>query len=612
MADEKQVWGSRVGLILAMAGNAVGLGNFLRFPVQAVQNGGGAFIIPYIVSFILLGLPLLLIEWSTGKFGGQYGHHSPPMIMQKLDRHWAWKYIGAIGIFSSVIISSYYCYIESWTLSYTFHSAIGTFNGMTEDEVSGFFSDYLNIGTSSTGLPYESVILFVFCLGLNVLLLSRGLKNGIEVVAKVCMPLLLLFGLFLVYKSFTLKAGSEGAYLDGTVGLNFMWTPHFDSLLNPKVWLSAAGQVFFTLSLGMGCIQTYASYMRKREDVTLNSMTAGFLNEFTEIVIGSAIIIPISIGYFGIDSVIELSRNGGLGLGFRTMPFLFEQWGGVLSAVAGVSFFGLLFLASVTSTLALATPTVGFFSKSYGWSQKKSSGVFGMLILVLGILPVLFFSKGVFDQYDYWGGTIALFVFAMSEAILFSWVFGVDKGWKLIHYGADMNIPIFFKYVMKYVTPTMLVIIFVAALIKPKNDDWSLLSLKGWELDDTSIISELNHKSVGPNKAWFSKNHYAENTGLVEYLKTENGKTKMIIANMGEYKEYDFDGNLDVYVKEDDLVMIGTPIYGGRWMANNVFYIDMIRVVLLALIIGICVLIHFSAKRTSEEERCMNHDDMFK
>lgn len=612
MADEKQVWGSRVGLILAMAGNAVGLGNFLRFPVQAVQNGGGAFIIPYIVSFILLGLPLLLIEWSTGKYGGQFGHHSPPMIMQKLDSRWAWKYIGAIGIFSSVIISSYYCYIESWTLSYTFHSAIGTFNGMTEDEVSGFFSDYLNIGTSSTGLPYESVILFVFCLGLNVLLLSRGLKNGIEVVAKVCMPLLLLFGLFLVYKSFTLKAGSEGAYLDGTVGLNFMWTPHFDSLLNPKVWLSAAGQVFFTLSLGMGCIQTYASYMRKREDVTLNSMTAGFLNEFTEIVIGSAIIIPISIGYFGIDHVIELSQNGGLGLGFRTMPFLFEQWGGVLSAVAGVSFFGLLFLASITSTLALATPTVGFFSENYGWSQKKSSGVFGMLILVLGILPVLFFSKGVFDQYDYWGGTIALFVFAMSEAILFSWVFGVDKGWKLIHYGADMNIPIFFKYVMKYVTPTMLVIIFVAALIKPKNDDWSLLSLKGWELDDTSIISELNHKSVGPNKAWFSKNHYAENTGLVEYLKTENGKTKMIIANMGEYKEYDFDGNLDVYVKEDDLVMIGTPIYGGRWMANNVFYIDMIRVVLLALIIGICVLIHFSAKRTSEEERCMNHDDMFK
>ncbi|MCB9018025.1 MAG: sodium-dependent transporter [Prevotellaceae bacterium] len=612
MADEKQVWGSRVGLILAMAGNAVGLGNFLRFPVQAVQNGGGAFIIPYIVSFILLGLPLLLIEWSTGKYGGQFGHHSPPMIMQKLDSRWAWKYIGAIGIFSSIIISSYYCYIESWTLSYVFHSAVGTFNGMTEEEVSNFFSNYLDLSTTSSGLPYEAVVLFVFCLGLNVFLLGRGIKNGIEVVAKVCMPLLLVFGLFLVYKSFTLKAGIEGAYLDGTVGLNFMWTPHFDSLLNPKVWLSAAGQVFFTLSLGMGCIQTYASYMRKREDVTLNSMTAGFLNEFTEIVIGSAIIIPISIGYFGIDSVIELSRNGGLGLGFRTMPFLFEQWGGVLSAVAGVSFFGLLFLASITSTLALATPTVGFFSKSYGWSQKKSSGVFGMLILVLGILPVLFFSKGVFDQYDYWGGTIALFVFAMSEAILFSWVFGVDKGWKLIHYGADMNIPIFFKYVMKYVTPTMLVIIFVAALIKPKNDDWSLLSLKGWELDDTSIISELNHKSVGPNKAWFSKNHYAENTGLVEYLKTENGKTKMIIANMGEYKEYDFDGNLDVYVKEDDLVMIGTPIYGGRWMANNVFYIDMIRVVLLALIIGICVLIHFSAKRTSEEERCMNHDDMFK
>jgi SNF family Na+-dependent transporter len=111
------------------------------------------------------------------------------------------------------------------------------------------------------------------------------LKDGIEMVAKICMPLLLFFGLFLVYESFTLKAGTEGAYFDGIVGINFMWTPQFDSLLNPKVWLSAAGQVFFTLSLGMGCVNTYASYMKKNQDVTLNSMTAGFLNEFTEIVI---------------------------------------------------------------------------------------------------------------------------------------------------------------------------------------------------------------------------------------------------------------------------------------------------------------------------------------
>ncbi len=610
MANEKQVWGSRLGLILAMAGNAIGLGNFLRFPVQAVQNGGGAFIIPYIVSFILLGLPLLLVEWSTGKFGGQFGHHSPPMIMQMLDKRRIWRYMGALGLFSSVIISSYYCYIESWTLSYTIHSAIGTFGGMTETQVSDFFTNYLDIHTSFSGIPYEGIVCFVICVLLNVWLLSRGLKDGIEMVAKICMPLLLFFGLFLVYESFTLKAGTEGAYFDGIVGINFMWTPQFDSLLNPKVWLSAAGQVFFTLSLGMGCVNTYASYMKKNQDVTLNSMTAGFLNEFTEIVIGSAIIIPISIGYFGIDKVIELTQNGGLGLGFRTMPFLFNQWGGVIATLSGVAFFGLLFFASITSTLALATPSVGFFSRSYGWSQKKSSVVFGAIIIVMGLFPILFFSEGVFDEYDYWGGTMSLFLFAMLESILFSWVFGVEKGWRLIHYGADMNMPIIFKYVLKYVTPTMLIIIFVAALVKPKDDNWSLVSYRGWELDKTSILSELMHKNVGPNKAWFSKQFYAENNGSVDHLSTENGKTILVVNNNDSYKMYVFDAELKPYVKMYDLVMVGQPIYGGKWMANRVFYKDMTRLIMLALLVVICFMIHFAYKNDNSDNS--EHEDMFK
>ena len=140
-----QAWGSRIGLILATAGSAVGLGNFLRFPIQAIQNGGGAFIIPYLISFVLLGIPLTYIEWSTGKFGGMRGHHAPPMIMQRLDKRIVWRYIGSLGLFSSAIITSYYCFIESWVLSYAIHSVAGTFNGMTETQVSAFFDDYLRI-----------------------------------------------------------------------------------------------------------------------------------------------------------------------------------------------------------------------------------------------------------------------------------------------------------------------------------------------------------------------------------------------------------------------------------------------------------------------------------
>ena len=368
----KEAWGTRLGLILAMAGNAVGLGNFLRFPIQAIQNGGGAFIIPYLVSFVLLGIPLMLVEWSTGRYAGLRGHHSSPFVLQSLDKRPYWKYIGVIGLFSNIVIASYYCYIESWTLSYVYHSIIRTFDGMTEIQVSDFFDDYLRISTSTTGIPYESILFYILCLSINVWILSQTLRKGIERAAKFFMPLLIIFGLFLVVKIVTIKAGEQGAIYDGWVGLEFLWTPDLNSLSDPKVWLSAAGQIFFTLSLGMGCIQCYASYLKENDDVVLNSMTAGFMNEFVEIVIGGSIIIPISIGYFGIDKVMDLCQIGGFGLGFRTMPYLFEQWGDVLASLAGIAFFGLLFGAGITSSLAMGAPIVGFLKDNFAGRKKGS------------------------------------------------------------------------------------------------------------------------------------------------------------------------------------------------------------------------------------------------
>src|SRR5690606_33966130 len=140
MSADKEAWGTRVGLILAMAGNAVGLGNFLRFPVQAVQNGGGAFIIPYLVCFILMGIPILWIEWSMGRFGGKDGNHSTPFILDTMGKARFWKYFGVFGIFTNIAVASYYCYIESWTMSYVFHSIKGTFAGMEQGAVADFFN----------------------------------------------------------------------------------------------------------------------------------------------------------------------------------------------------------------------------------------------------------------------------------------------------------------------------------------------------------------------------------------------------------------------------------------------------------------------------------------
>ena len=587
MAQTEQAWNSRIGLIMAMAGSAVGLGNFLRFPIQAVQNGGGAFIIPYLVSFILLGIPLVLIEWSTGKFGGQFGRHSPPTIMQTINNNRFWRYTGSLGLFSSIVICAYYCFIESWILSYAIHSIVGTFNGMSETEVSTFFDSYLSLTTATSAIPYDTFLSFVFCLFLNIFILSHGIAKGIERVAKIVMPLLLIFAIFLVIKAFTMHAGVDGAQYDSSVAFNFLWTPDFESLLNPKVWLAAAGQVFFTLSLGMGAIQTYASYLKKKEDIALNSMTATFTNEFCEIVLGSAIIIPIAVGYFGVDKVIELTQTGGFGLGFRTMPYLFGQWGALLSAVAGFAFFGLLFFAAITSSLSIAQPFVAFLSNNHNWSQKNTSYLLGIILFIIALPCIFFFKEGVFDEYDFWGGTITLFIFAMLEAIAFSWIMGVNKGWELIHDHADIQIPIIFKYILKYVTPTMLIIIFVAALIKPKNDDWTLLSVKGWELDDSSIIGELRHQNIGPNNTWFANEFYSENDGEV----TSIGNGKITVSS----KTYEIPANATIDVFIGQRVVVGATLYKGE-ITNNVFHIDMCRISLLVLLLALCLLIYKAKK----------------
>ena len=499
--SQKEAWGSRIGLILAMAGNAVGLGNFLRFPVQAINNGGGAFIIPYLVCFLLMGIPLLWIEWSTGRFGGKRGDHSTPFILHNLDpKRSLWKYIGVFGIFTNIAVAAYYCYIESWTMAYVMHSIMGTFQGMGQTEVAAFFGKYVDVMQSTTGIPYEAVVFFVLCILLNTWILSRGL-DGVEKAAKIGMPLLIIFGCFLAYKGLTLgNSGATPEHPDASAwaGLNFLWTPQFDSLLNPKVWLAAAGQIFFTLSLGMGSIQCYASYVRSKDDIALNAASAGFMNEFVEVVLGSSIVIPIAAGYLGLDWVKE---NAGFGMAFQTMPYLFNNWGPVLATVAGVMWFGLLFFAGITSSLAMGTPWMGFMRDEFKWTQKQGAWSFGLIVLVLGLPTVLFFQQGVFDEYDYWAGTVSLVVFALVESILFAWVFGMDKGWKEINQGGDIKVPTFFRFVIKFITPVMLLFVFIGSLITPKGNDWigaktSLFSGNGWPLDNSSLIKQITNSGL--------------------------------------------------------------------------------------------------------------------
>ena len=496
MSKQKEAWGSRVGLILAMAGNAVGMANFLRFPVQAVQNGGGAFMIPYLVCFLVIGIPLLWIEWAIGRFGGAFGHHTTPLAMDKMHKGRWWKYVGVFGIWTNLAIAAYYCYLESWTLSYVMHSVTGTFVGLTQEEVAGFFNQYVNLDVSTLGIPLEPIVFFVLCLLLNTYILSQGLAQGIERVAKIGVPLLIVFGLFLAFQGLTLKAGENGAVYDSTVGLNFLWTPQYDDLWSPSVWMAAAGQIFFTLSVGMGTVHCYAAYVRAKDDIALSAMSAGWMNEFVEVVIGSFIVIPISIGYLGIDRVQELVQLGGLGLGFKTLPYLFFQWGEVLGAISCLMFFSLLFFAGITSSLAMGTPWMSFLQDEFDWKRKPAAWSFGGITLLLGLPTVLFFKYGVFDEYDYWAGTVALVVFALLESILFAWVFGMKKGWNEITVGADIKVPGVYKFIIKFVTPLLLLWVFIGSLVTPKDGNWAAVFSGNWELDNSSIIRKLMNSGL--------------------------------------------------------------------------------------------------------------------
>jgi SNF family Na+-dependent transporter len=502
----REHWGSRVGLVLAMAGNAVGLGNFLRFPAQAAQNGGGAFLIPYLISFLLMGIPLLWVEWAIGRHGGQFGHHSAPGMFDRMGPQKWLKYLGVLGLFTNLCVAGYYCYIESWTLAYVYHSLIGTFR---TNDPTVFFPRYLGMHEQSLfALPMEAFFWFVVTLALNVWILSRGLAKGIEIAAKIGMPLLILFGIVLAIKGLTLSTADKDVLQSPLVGLNFVWDPQVSGLLNPRTWLAAAGQIFFTLSVGMGSIHCYAAYVGRKQDIALNAASAGWMNEFVEVLLGGTILIPIATAYLGLQAVQAATAGGsGFGLGFLTLPTLFNNWGW-FAPIAGAMWFGLLFFAGITSSLAMGQPVMAFFEDEFSFRRDRAAVLFGVATFLLGFVCVWLYPGGSFDEFDFWTGTFALVVFALGESIIFAWIFGMDKGWAEITRGADMKVPRLFRFVIRYVTPLFILVVFVASLIQPARGDWggaarSLLTGGGWPFDAASVVGKVLH--VGQTGyAWFT------------------------------------------------------------------------------------------------------------
>jgi SNF family Na+-dependent transporter len=230
------------------------------------------------------------------------------------------------------------------------------------------------------------------------------------------------------------------------------------------------------------------------------------MNEFVEVVLGGTILIPIATAYLGLNAVQAATMGGsGFGLGFLTLPTLFNNWGW-FAPFAGAMWFGLLFFAGITSSLAMGQPILAFFKDEYKLSREKSAIFVGFAILFLGFICVWLYPGGAFDEFDFWTGTFSLVVFALLESIVFAFIFGINRGWEEITRGSDMIVPTIFKFSIKYITPFFIIIIFISAMIKPSTD-WlsafsSLFSGNGWPLAADSVIGVIFHVGVG-KYVWF-------------------------------------------------------------------------------------------------------------
>ncbi|XOV69916.1 MAG: sodium-dependent transporter [Verrucomicrobiota bacterium] len=474
-------WGSRLGVILAVAGSAVGLGNFLRFPGQAAKyggdDGGGAFMVAYFISLLIIGIPICWAEWTMGRYGGQRGYNSTPGIFHAILKKPYAKYIGVLGVIIPVIIYMYYVYIEAWCLGYAVNFLTGNLSfGNEVDAYGDFWGKFIGIGEDGSAIGF-GMNQVGFYLGLvflfNFFLIYRGLNKGIEWFCKFAMPLLVLLAIVIAVRVLTLGTPLAD-HPDQNVmnGLAYMWNPGnlVQKLKNPELWLAAAGQIFFSLSVGFGVIIVYASYMKQKDDVVLSGLSATSANEFCEVALGGMITIPAAYMFLGAAGIVG---QGTFALGFKVLPLVFANM--PAGVVFGSIFFILLFLAAVTSSLSMLQPGIAFLEESTGMNRKQSVALLG-LVTAMGCLFVVWFSKDIkaLDTIDFWVGTFSLFVLATIQIIIFGWVIGIEKGWEEMHRGAEIRVPSIYKIVIKYLCPFFLLAIFAM---------WVLTNVFGYSLE---------------------------------------------------------------------------------------------------------------------------------
>ena len=447
--SERAHWGSRAGFILAAAGSAVGLGNIWKFPYETGINGGGAFVLVYLLCVLLVGLPVMAAEILLGRSTQK----SPVGAIRELSGpRSGWLAFGWLGVASSFVILSFYSIVAGWSLHYTWLALTGAISGADAQSLEATFNEVF----ASPGLNlFWHIVFMAMTMGVVV----GGVAKGLERWSRILMPGLFIMLIALLIKSFTLEGFGEG--------MDFVFGFHADRLTAGGV-LEALGQAFFSLSLGMGSILTYGSYLRKDDDIVAASITICLLD--TLIAILAAIVLFPIIFTFGLEP------SAGPGLVFMSIPVALSQMTG--GAVFAFVFFGLLVFAALTSAISMLEVTCSYFIDERGWTRKRATLIAGAMVGLFGVPSALSGGTALFG--DDFAAIFGMNWFAAADYLASNWMLplgglGISlfTAWKMDeairhhHFLNGTKLAFFYKgwlLLLKFLVPVAIVFVFLHAV----------------------------------------------------------------------------------------------------------------------------------------------------
>ena len=444
MKDRVQ-FATRIGAIAATVGSAVGLGNIWRFPYEAGQNGGAAFIAIYLLCVVVMGVPVIVAEFVIGR----RSHKNVCGALRDLSSKVNMKWLAALCITSAILIISFYSVVCGWIVEYLVQALMGNLS-------SAHAQDYNTVFVTFISNPYRTVMWTVLFLVANFMVMRRGLKRGVELAANLMMPFLFL--LLIVFCVFSLL--QPGA----SKGLEFLFQPDF-SAITPRVAVGAMGQAFFSLSLGLSCLLTYASYFKDTDSLVRNASLVAILDTLVAVLAG-IMIFPIVFSY-------DMQPAAGPELIFQVLPAIFQQMpGGYIFAVL---FFVLLFMAAITSTISMSEILIAYFSEEFKMTRNGASMLSTGIAIVLGTLCALsfnvisdfkIFGKTLFDLFDYVSSNILLPLGGIFFSIFVGWM--LDRKLVLDELSNNGKIRVrtarLIIFSLRYVAPTAIIVVFLYGL----------------------------------------------------------------------------------------------------------------------------------------------------